>query len=153
MTHAEIKEKMIWAGKVLVNEGQDDFTRGHISVRLPDNPSLFFMKGHSLGLDEITAENILTIDLEGNVVAGTTRRHSEVYIHSEIFKVRPDVHCILHTHPLYSIVWSGGGRPLRHQPAGGAVLQCGHLQGHHQPDPPSKEMGAGVARDLGPTAW
>ena len=54
MTHAEIKEKMIWAGKVLVNEGQDDFTRGHISVRLPDNPSLFFMKGHSLGLDEIT---------------------------------------------------------------------------------------------------
>ena len=56
MTHAEIKEKMIWAGKVLVNEGQDDFTRGHISVRLPDNPSLFFMKCHSLGLDEITAE-------------------------------------------------------------------------------------------------
>ena len=38
MTHAEIKEKMIWAGKVLVNEGQDDFTRGHISFRLPDNP-------------------------------------------------------------------------------------------------------------------
>ena len=113
MTHSEIKEKIIWAGKVLVNEGQDDFTRGHISVRLPDNPSLFFMKGHSLGLDEITAENILTIDLEGNVVAGTTRRHSEVYIHSEIFKVRPDVHCILHTHPLYSIAWSGGGRPLK----------------------------------------
>ena len=91
MTHDDIKEKMIWAGKVLVNEGQDDFTRGHISVRLPDNPSLFFMKCHSVGLDEITAENILTIDLEGNVVAGTTRRHSEVYIHSEIFKVRPDI--------------------------------------------------------------
>ena len=113
MTHSEIKEKMIWAGKVLVNEGQDDFTRGHISVRLPDDPKLFLMKCHSIGLDEITHENILTIDLEGNVVAGTSRRHSEVYIHSEIFKVRPDVHCILHTHPLYSIVWSGGGRPLK----------------------------------------
>ena len=113
MTHAEIKEKMIWAGKVLVNEGQDDFTRGHISMRLPDNPSLFFMKCHSVGLDEITAENILTIELEGKVVAGTSRRHSEVYIHSEIFKARPDVHCILHTHSLYSIVWSGGGRPLK----------------------------------------
>ena len=113
MTHAEIKEKMIWAGKVLVNEGQDDFTRGHISFRLPDNPSLFFMKCHSLGLDEITHENILTIDLDGKVVAGTSRRHSEVYIHSEIFKVRPDVHCILHTHPTYSIAWSGTGRPLK----------------------------------------
>src|ERR1700747_757613 len=113
MTHAEIKEKMIWAGKVLVNEGQDDFTRGHISFRLPDNPKLFFMKAHSLGLDEITPENILTIDLEGNVVAGTNRRHSEVYIHSEIFKVRPDVHCIVHTHPPYAIALSASGRPMR----------------------------------------
>ena len=150
-THAEIKEKMIWAGKVLVNEGQDDFTRGHISFRLPDNPKLFFMKCHSIGLDEITPENILTIDLEGNVVAGTTRRHSEVYIHSEIFKVRPDVHCILHTHPLYSIVWSGGGRPLKpiSQPAAlfhnaiGIYKDTINLIR-------SKEMGAGVARDLGP---
>jgi L-fuculose-phosphate aldolase len=151
MTHAEIKEKMIWAGKVLVNEGQDDFTRGHISVRLPDNPSLFFMKCHSVGLDEITAENILTIDLEGKVVAGTSRRHSEVYIHSEIFKVRPDVHCILHTHPLYSIVWSGGGRPLKaiSQPAAlfhnaiGIYIDTINLIRSH-------EMGAGVAKALGP---
>jgi L-fuculose-phosphate aldolase len=65
MTHDEIKQQLIWAGKVLVAEGQDDFTRSHISFRLPDNPSLFFMKPHSLGLDEITLENILTIDLEG----------------------------------------------------------------------------------------
>src|ERR1044071_7970255 len=91
MTHDEIKKKMIDAGKVLVAEGQDDFTRGHISARLPDNPSLFFMKPHSMGLDEITMDNILTIDLEGEVVAGTSRRHSEVYIHSEIFRARPDV--------------------------------------------------------------
>ena len=151
MTHAEIREKMIWAGKVLVNEGQDDFTRGHISFRLPDNPSLFFMKCHSLGLDEITHENILTIDLDGKVVAGTSRRHSEVYIHSEIFKVRPDVHCILHTHPLYSIVWSGGGRPLKaiSQPAALFYNAVGIYKDTINLIR-SKEMGAGVARDLGP---
>ncbi len=151
MTHAEIKEKMIWAGKVLVNEGQDDFTRGHISFRLPDNPSLFFMKCHSLGLDEITHENILTIDLDGKVVAGTSRRHSEVYIHSEIFKMRPDVHCILHTHPTYSIAWSGTGRPLKalSQPAAlfhnalGLYTDTINLIR-------SAEMGAGVAKALGP---
>jgi len=99
MPHDEIKQQLIWAGKVLVGEGQDDFTRGHISFRLPEDSSQFFMKCHSVGLDEITMENILTIDLEGNVVAGTSRRHSEVYIHSEIYKVRPDVHCVIHTHP------------------------------------------------------
>src|SRR5215468_10399771 len=99
MPHDEIKRKLILAGKVLVAEGQDDFTRGHISVRVPGDPSQFFMKPHSVGLDEITIENILTIDLDGNVVTGDARRHSEVYIHSEIYKVRGDVHCVIHTHP------------------------------------------------------
>jgi L-fuculose-phosphate aldolase len=113
MTHDEIKHKLILAGKVLVAEGQDDFTRGHISVRLPDDPSRFFMKPHSVGLDELTMENILTIDLDGNVVAGAARRHSEVFIHSEIFKARADVQSVIHTHPPYSVALSASGRPLK----------------------------------------
>src|ERR1700681_3825483 len=71
-SHNDVKRQLIVAGKVLVAEGQDDFTRGHISFRLPDDPNLFFMKAHSIGLDEITMQNVLTIDLEGNVVAGTS---------------------------------------------------------------------------------
>jgi ribulose-5-phosphate 4-epimerase/fuculose-1-phosphate aldolase len=113
MTHDDAKKKLILAGQVLVDEGQDDFTRGHISVRLPDDPGHFFMKPHSIGLDEITLANILTIDLAGNVVAGTARRHSEVYIHSEVYKARPDVACVLHTHPPYAIALSASGGPLK----------------------------------------
>jgi L-fuculose-phosphate aldolase len=151
MTHDEIKQTLMLAGKVLVAEGQDDFTRGHISMRLPDNPGLFFMKPHSLGLDEITMENILTIDLEGNVVAGASKRHSEVYIHSEIFKARADVNCVLHTHPPYSIALSATGRPLRAYSQGGALFfeslgfyedTINLIRTH--------AMGAGVAKALGP---
>jgi L-fuculose-phosphate aldolase len=120
--HDAIKQKLIMAGKVLVAEGQDDFTRGHISFRLPDDPGLFFMKPHSIGLDEITMANILTIDLEGNVVAGASRRHSEVYIHSEILKVRPDVNCVIHTHPTYSIALSSTNRPLKCYSQPGALF-------------------------------
>jgi L-fuculose-phosphate aldolase len=111
--HEELKKKLILAGQVLVNEGQDDFTRGHISVRLPDDPLRFFMKAHSIGLDEIKLDNILTIDLEGEVVAGSARRHSEVYIHSGIYKARADVQCVLHTHPTYAVALSASGRPLK----------------------------------------
>jgi L-fuculose-phosphate aldolase len=151
MTHDEIKQRMIWAGKVLVNEGQDDFTRGHISMRLPENPGLFLMKPHSVGLDEITMDNILTIDLEGNVVAGTAKRHSEVYIHSEIFKVRPDINCVLHTHPTYSVAFSSTGRELKAYSQPGALFYKGvglytdtiNLIRSHA-------MGAGVAKALGP---
>jgi L-fuculose-phosphate aldolase len=151
MTHNEIKKRMIEAGKVLVAEGQDDFTRGHISVRLPDNPSLFFMKPHSHGLDEITMDNILTIDLEGEVVAGTSRRHSEVYIHSEIFRARKDVQCVLHTHPPYSIALSSTDRPLKCYSQGGALFY--QSLGRYADTINlirTKDMGAGVARDLGP---
>ena len=40
--HNVIKQKLIVAGKVLVAEGQDDFTRGHISFRLPDKSESAF---------------------------------------------------------------------------------------------------------------
>src|SRR2546421_11260278 len=150
MTHDDIKEKMIWAGKVLVNEGQDDFTRGHISFRLPDDPSCFFMKAHSLGLDEITKDNILTIGLDGDVVAGKARRHSEVYIHSEIFKARADAHCVLHTHPPYSIALSATGRPLKAYSQPGALFRNAlglYTDTINLIRTPA--MGAGVAKALG----
>jgi L-fuculose-phosphate aldolase len=149
-THRRIKEQLIVAGKVLVAQGQDDFTRGHISFRLPDQPGLFFMKAHSIGLDEITMANILTIDLDGNVVAGKARRHSEVYIHSEIFKARPDVNCVIHTHPPYCIALSATGRSLKTYSQPGALFY--QALGTYSDTINlirSAAMGADVARALG----
>jgi L-fuculose-phosphate aldolase len=150
MTHEEAKQKLILAGRVLVAEGQDDFTRGHVSVRVPDQPGLFFMKPHSVGLDEITFENILTIDLEGEVVAGGSRCHSEVFIHSEIFKARSDATCVIHTHPPYAVALSASGRPMKcySQPA---ALFSGELGVYSDTVNliRTKETGAGVARALG----
>jgi L-fuculose-phosphate aldolase len=151
MHYAALREQLVLAGKVLVNEGQDDFTRGHISARLPDNPALFLMKPHSVGLDEITPENILTIGLDGNVVEGTARRHSEVFIHSEIFRARPDVSCVTHTHPPYATALSASGRPLcaYSQPS---ALFYGSLGTYTDTMRliRTPELGAGVARALGP---
>ncbi|HZC56133.1 MAG TPA: class II aldolase/adducin family protein [Xanthobacteraceae bacterium] len=150
-SHKTIKEKLIAAGKVLVGEGQDDFTRGHISFRLPDDPGLFFMKAHSIGLDEITMANLLTIDLEGNVVAGTARRHSEVYIHSEILKVRADVNCVIHTHPTYSTALSATGRLLKTYSQPGALFyEALGIYADTINLIRSHAMGAAVARALGP---
>jgi L-fuculose-phosphate aldolase len=149
-THDAIKQQLIVAGKVLVAEGQDDFTRGHISMRVPGNPKLFFMKPHSMGLDEITMKNILTIDLAGDVVAGTARRHSEVYIHSEIFKVRPDINCVIHTHPSYSVALSATGRPMKAYSQPGAMF-AGEVGVYTDTITliRSHAMGAGVAKALG----
>jgi L-fuculose-phosphate aldolase len=147
----ELREKLVTAGKILVAEGQGDFTRGHISARLPDEPRHFLMKPHSIGLDELTPQNILTIDLEGEVVAGTGRRHSEVFIHSEIYKARADVNCVIHTHPKYTVALSASGRPLRPYSQPGALFY--RAVGVYDDSIAlirSADMGAAVARALGP---
>lgn len=113
MDRDQAKQKLIDSGLVIGNAGLDDFTRGHISVRDPADPNQFFMKPHSRGLDEITMDNIVTCDLSGEKVAGSARRHSEVFIHSEIFRARPDVNAVLHAHPKHAIALSVAGYPLR----------------------------------------
>ncbi len=146
----ETKEKLIGAGLVLAHQGQGDMTRGHVSVRVPGEAGLFFMKPHSVGLDEITLENILTIDLDGEVVAGTARRHSEVYIHSEVYRARADVQAVIHTHSTYSVALSATGRELRPISQGGAAF-AGALPVFSDTIDliRTKEMGKGVAKALG----
>jgi L-fuculose-phosphate aldolase len=151
MTHDEAKQKLIYAGIILQNEGHADFTRGHVSVRVPGRPEHFFMKPHSIGFEEITMENILTVDLEGKVVAGTSRRHSEVFIHTEIYKARPDIQSVIHSHPPYATALTATGLPLRPycQPAVPFVDELPTFSDTMDLIR-TPEMGAGVARALGP---
>jgi len=100
------------AGRVLAHEGQGDYVAGHVSLRLPDEPNLFLMKPAGIGLEEMTDENIITVDLEGNKVAGGSGRHNEVFIHSEVLRARPDCHAVIHTHAVYAVVFSSLGKPL-----------------------------------------
>ena len=88
MTEA-LRRKLTNAGRVLASQDQGDFVAGHVTVRLPDNPERFLMKPATIGLDEMTPDRIITVDLEGRKVGGTMPRHNEVFIHSEVLRVRP----------------------------------------------------------------
>lgn len=111
-----LKETIINAGRILVEEDQGDFIFGHVTARVPDDPAHFLMKPHTIGLEEITPDNIITVNLEGEKVVGDMPRHLEVFIHSEILRVRPDVQAVVHTHAPYAVAFSALGRPL--QPVG-----------------------------------
>jgi L-fuculose-phosphate aldolase len=63
-----IKQKLIDSGLILDAQGQGDLTRGHISIRMPGDPTHFFMKPHSYGFDEITLDNIVICNLAGEKV-------------------------------------------------------------------------------------
>jgi L-fuculose-phosphate aldolase len=99
----ELSEKLALSCQILVMEGHGNLTLGHVTVRRPGQTFLH-MNPHDIGLEEMTPQDTIVIDLEGNKVAGTGRMHSEYPIHTEIFKMYPHINCVIHTHPFYSII-------------------------------------------------
>jgi L-ribulose-5-phosphate 4-epimerase len=98
-----LSEKLALACNILALEGHGNLTLGHVTARRPGQTYLH-MNPHDLGLEEITPQDIIIIDFEGNKLVGSGRKHSEYPIHAEIYKVYPHINCVIHTHPFYSII-------------------------------------------------
>jgi L-fuculose-phosphate aldolase len=81
----KLKKLLADAGRVLAHEKQGDYVAGHVSLRLPDDPNLFLMKPAGIGLEEMTDENIIVVDIEGRKVSGGGGRHNEVFIYAVAF--------------------------------------------------------------------
>lgn len=108
----ELKEKLALSCNILANEGHWDNILGHVSVRIPGKNRIL-MKPHSFGFEEIRPHHLIEVDLDGKKVVGKYERHSEVFIHTEILKARPDVNCVVHSHPPYATAFGSLRQPLR----------------------------------------
>ena len=79
-----------------------DMIANHISVRVPGQDDHFLINAYGLLYEEITASNLIKIDLDGNIIDkpdfdyGVNR--AGFVIHSAIHRARHDAHCIIHTH-------------------------------------------------------
>ena len=114
-----MKEILAYGCKVLALEGQRDLIWGHISLRIPGE-NAFLMKPHDMGLEEVTPDDVITVDMDGNKIAGHRRRHGEWPIHSEVFLARPEINCVVHTHPPYATTFSALEQkilPIQHEGA------------------------------------
>lgn len=108
----ELRRKLAYACRILAAHGQNDAIYGHVTHRHVEADA-YWMKPAAMGLDEMTPETVIRMDLDGNVLEGEMPRHREYPIHTEIFRVRPEVTCVIHTHPLYSIAFAATEQPLR----------------------------------------
>lgn len=107
-----LKRDLALACRILAANGQGDSVYGHVTARLP-GWDRFWMKPAWLGLEEITEEHLILVDLDGTVVAGDGQRHSEYPIHAEVMRARADVGAVVHTHPKFSIAFAARGEALR----------------------------------------
>jgi L-fuculose-phosphate aldolase len=104
--------KLALACRILGTEGHDDLNLGHVSVRTSDRTDTMMMKGRGLRLSEIRTQDLVTIDFNYRKIDGARDTHSEMPIHVEIYRQRPDVNCVVHTHPMYATAFSSTGERL-----------------------------------------
>jgi ribulose-5-phosphate 4-epimerase/fuculose-1-phosphate aldolase len=93
---------------------------GHGSARR-DGDS-FYINSAASARGALTLDDIVTVDLDGNLVEGRARPPLEFHIHSEIYRVRPDVRAVMHTHPRWSTFLTMVGAPYKPVFAQGALL-------------------------------
>jgi ribulose-5-phosphate 4-epimerase/fuculose-1-phosphate aldolase len=89
--------------------GLDDSIYTHISVRLPDRHDRFLINPYGMRFEEVTASNLVSVDIEGNIVddpLGLGINPAGFTIHSAVHAARPDVTCVLHTHTVAGVAVS-----------------------------------------------
>jgi ribulose-5-phosphate 4-epimerase/fuculose-1-phosphate aldolase len=88
--------------------GWTDLIDTHMSVRVPGEPNCFLINHYEEMFDEITASSLIKMDLDGKIYGKQGRFNAAGFtIHSGVYKARPDVNCVMHTHTR-----AGGGVSL-----------------------------------------
>ena len=108
----QVIDDLVTANRILAHEGVLD-AYGHVSIRDPNRPDHFLIS-RSAAAEFVTADDIIEYDLDSNAVSPSdSREFIERFIHGEIYKARPDVQAIIHSHSPAVIPFSVGTVPLR----------------------------------------
>src|SRR5262249_45758297 len=111
---AEAISDLVAANRILANEGiLDGF--GHVSVRHPQKADAYFMS-RSIAPALVTEQDIIEHDLDNNAVHAKDRDaklYYERWIHGEVYKARPDVNAVVHSHSPPVVPFASTKAPLR----------------------------------------
>lgn len=106
-----LKEKVFQANLDLVKHGLVIFTWGNVSA-IDREKGLVVIKPSGVSYDNMTAEDMVVIDLEGNIVEGNLKPSSDTATHLVLYKSFPDIGGIVHTHSTYATAWAQAGVDL-----------------------------------------
>ncbi|MCQ2406530.1 MAG: L-ribulose-5-phosphate 4-epimerase [Oscillospiraceae bacterium] len=107
----ELKEQVLLANLMLPRYGLVLFTWGNASG-IDREKGLVVIKPSGLSYDEMKAEDMVVLDLDGNVAEGKLRPSSDTPTHLELYKAFPELGGIVHTHSRYATAFAQAGRPI-----------------------------------------
>ena len=94
------RQKLALTCRILFENGHDSGLAGQITARGP-TPGTYYTQQLGLGFDEITASNLLLVNEDLEVLEGHGMPNPANRFHSWVYRGRPDVNCIIHTHPTH----------------------------------------------------
>ena len=106
----KIKEQMCDIGRRIWLKGFCAGNEGNHSYRIGENRILCTPTGISKG--NLKPDDICTVDGEGKQIAGKRKRTSEILMHAAIYKARPDVKAVIHSHPPHATAFAIAGVEL-----------------------------------------
>ncbi|SNS11852.1 HCOMODA/2-hydroxy-3-carboxy-muconic semialdehyde decarboxylase [Noviherbaspirillum humi] len=154
----ELIDRLVLANRILYDQGVVDGL-GHVSVRHDSQPGVFLLScNRAPGM--VVRDDILSYDYDGNTVCETSERsYLERFIHAEIYRARPDVMSVVHSHSPSVIPFAATRtalRPIYHM-AGFLGCGCSHFDirlaaGNTDMLISSSQLGKSLAESLGNSA-
>lgn len=105
------KKLIVDSGLRMLRGGYTVETWGNISARDPET-SLVYLTPSGMDYTTIQEEDIVVLDPEGNIVEGHRKPSIELDLHLHVYQSRPEVQAVVHTHPIYSTVFSCCGEDI-----------------------------------------
>jgi ribulose-5-phosphate 4-epimerase/fuculose-1-phosphate aldolase len=96
----ELRVQLAAMYRIIDHFGWAELIWTHTTVRVPGPERHFLINPYGLRYDEVTASNLVKLDIEGNIVAPSDYgvNPAGFAIHSAVHMARPDAHCVMHTH-------------------------------------------------------
>jgi len=87
------------------------WTGGNVSARDPES-GLVAIKASGILYADLTPEHMVVVDMDGKVVEGNFKPSSDIFSHLFIYRHRPDVFGVVHTHSRYATAFAAVGKPI-----------------------------------------
>jgi ribulose-5-phosphate 4-epimerase/fuculose-1-phosphate aldolase len=107
-TEQAVRTDLAAAYRLTALAGWDDTVYTHLSASVPGEPGVYLINQFGLGFDEVTASNLVKVNLRGEVVDGSGRpvNPTGFTIHGAVHAARPEVECVIHLHAPWGVALS-----------------------------------------------
>jgi L-fuculose-phosphate aldolase len=102
--------QVAWACRILAAHGYEDLTLGHVSAR-DSEPDAMWIKRKGVSLAEVAPSDVLRTSINGDI-ENASDMHLEAVLHTEVYRARPDVRCVVHGHPLHATAFGAAHADL-----------------------------------------